>query len=378
VSAASAALPRPGHRGTDRRLLTIAGELALAIAICVVGYFYAAEWFQVREAAWTVQVLQLLGVDASGVVPGSILIFRGPDEVLEGIVTLSCSSVLSVGGLVALTAVVLRGRGPHALFGLVVAAVAVVAANLVRLVLSALAGWAWGGPAMTLFHDWAGTLWALASTLGGFLLMVCLTLPAAERAEQDVAGRHTARRPQSWARPGLGYRSADVVAPPAGSRPRLASFVHRRVLPRRLSAHLAARRESGRIDYRIGHQPVDRRIATVQRLAADGLGAHSASLVAVATYDDDERVLEALALAIAARQWEPITDARVSALRLWARGWMQASGHRDAGPRPRGTRGAHAAPDGAATAPRPTPAPQTRGALPTPLDFARPHPEDLP
>jgi carbamoyl-phosphate synthase large subunit len=44
----------------------------------------------------------------------------------------------------------------------------------------------------------------------------------------------------------------------------------------------------------------------------------------VATYDSDPLVLDALADAVAARQWEPVTDHRVSALRLWARGWLLA------------------------------------------------------
>jgi hypothetical protein len=51
---------------------------------------------------------------------------------------------------------------------------------------------------------------------------------------------------------------------------------------------------------------------------------HTATLLAVATYDDDPAVLDALADGVAARQWEPITSHRVAALRLWARGWRQS------------------------------------------------------
>ena len=86
--------------------------------------------------------------------------------------------------------------------------------------------------------------------------MVCVALPAAERAEQDVAGRHTAHRPTAghapaWAT-GAGWRGTDAGAPSGGS---LTGLLHRYVLPTRLSRRLAARRESGRIDYRIGHLP---------------------------------------------------------------------------------------------------------------------------
>jgi exosortase/archaeosortase family protein len=327
VSAAAAVGGGRVVTGTARRRLTVLVELVAAVAICLAGYYLAAGWFRVQEAKWTVAALDLIGVDdVSGVLPGSILMYRGPGDVLEGVVTTSCSSILTVVGLSALTVSVLRKRRAHAFFGLAVALVAVVVANGIRLVLSSLAGLWWGAPAMTLFHDWVGTIWTLASTLGGFLLMVCLTLPAAERAEQDVAGRHTARRPSSWARPGLGYRVAELEERTGGGgrRRSLTGYVHRYLLPGAVSRRLAARREAGRIDYRIGHQhPVDR-IATVRRLVADGLGAHTASLLAVATYDEDPEVLDALADAIAARQWEPVTNDRIAAVRLWARGWLLA------------------------------------------------------
>jgi carbamoyl-phosphate synthase large subunit len=108
--------------------------------------------------------------------------------------------------------------------------------------------------------------------------------------------------------------------------------MYRFVLPTRVARWMGARREAGRIDYRIGHLPSAERAARVRALADDGLGAHAASLVAVATYDDDPTVLDALATSIAARQWEPVTDHRVAALRLWARGWLLQHPERDAVP----------------------------------------------
>lgn len=291
-------------RGTRRRLLPVAVDLALAAAICVTGFATLAGPLQVLEARAVALVLGWLDPgSSSGVVPGHVLLFRGDGEIIDAVVTASCSSVLSILGLVALTAVVLRGRALHALAGLAVAVVAVVALNHGRLLLSALAGLRWGEAALVLFHDWVGTVWNLVATLVGFLVMVWITLPAAERAEQDVDGRHTARRPDSWARPGLGYRTPAVEE--ADARPRrttVTGLLHRRVLPRRLSAWLAARREAARVDYRLGHLPAVRRIERVRELAAEGLGAHSASLVAVATYDAHPLVLDALADAVAARQ----------------------------------------------------------------------------
>ena len=321
--------------GSGRRRLAVSVDLLLAGAICLVGFHVGAEWLQVQEARAVAWVLQLCGVDqVSGVLPTRLLIFRADGELLNAVVTASCSSILSVVGLSALTASVLRGRRLHALAGLLVALVAVLLANHVRLVASTLIGLWWGESSLVLFHDWVGTLWNLAATLGGFLLMVHVTLPSLVRAEQDVAGRHTARRPSSWARPGLGYRlpEADHQVPVQGRN--LTGLVHRFLLPRRVSRWLGARREAGRIDYRIGHLSVDQRVERVTALAADGLAAHTASLLAVATYDVDATVLDALAEAIAARQWEPVTNQRVAALRLWARGWLlsRRSQHTPAGP----------------------------------------------
>jgi carbamoyl-phosphate synthase large subunit len=317
-------------------------DLLLAVVICAVGFRYGAGFLQVHEARWVAHVLDLVGVDSvSGSLERHILVFRPDGEVILAEVTESCSSILSVLGLTALTAVVLRGRRQHAVAGLVVAVAALLVLNHLRLAASTVAGLVWGTPALVLFHDWVGTVWNLAATLGGFLLMVCITLPTAERAEQDVAGRHTARRPDSWARPGLGYRPADDDPRAPSRRLNLTGLVYRYVLPDRVARWMGARREAERIDYRIGHLPSAERAARVRALAGDGLGAHAASLVAVATYDDDPAVLDALAESIAARQWEPVTNHRVAALRLWARGWLLqhpeqecASGARPDGPEP--------------------------------------------
>ncbi len=330
LSASPPAVRRPRliRRGSGRRLLPVAADLLLAAAICVLGFRYLSRPMQELEALGLAQAMSWIYPGrASDVLPGHVLLFPEDGAVIDAVVTASCSSILSVLGLTALTAVVLRSRKLHALYGLSVAVAALLVLNHLRLLLSALAGMWWGDAALVLFHDWVGTLWNLVATLGGFLLMVWLTLPTLERAEQDVDGRHTARRPDTWARPGLGYRMPDgEIRPEARRRTTVTGLLHRYVFPRWLSQRLAARRESGRIDYRIGHLPPEARMARIRELVADGLGAHSASLVAVATYEEDPLVLDSLALAIAARQWEPITHHRVAALRLWARGWLLARG----------------------------------------------------
>jgi carbamoyl-phosphate synthase large subunit len=328
TSGATLPLRRRRSRGSTRRMLPVVLDLVLAATICVLGFRYLAGVLQTVEALGVVGVLRLAGIDeVSGVVPRHVMVFRGEGanvEIINAVVTASCSSVLSVLGLTALTVVVLRSRKLHALAGLLVSIVLVVLLNHVRLVLSTLAGLWWGQDALLLFHDWVGAVWNVAAILGGFLLMVYVTLPTRERAEQDVAGRHTARRPDSWASPGLGYRTSEVERGPGGRRTTVTGLLHRYVLPRRVSRRLSARREAGRIDYRIGHLPADERAERLRELVADGLGVHTATLLAAAAHDEDPVVLDALAEAVAARQWEPVTGQRVDALRLWARGWLLA------------------------------------------------------
>jgi len=378
---------RPWHTAGGRRRLSVFAELLLAVAVCFAGYRYAASWFQVNEARWVAGALRLLGLDrVSGVLPGHILVFRTGGGVLNAEVTASCSAVLSVLGLTALTLTVLRSRRLHAVVGLVAAAAGVVLLNDLRLAFSTVAGLWWGKDALLLFHDWVGTVWTFASTLVGFLLMVCLTLPAAERAEQNVAGHHTARRPNSWARPGLGYRLPELDDVVPTRRRTLTGLMHRYVLPKGVSRRLAASREAGRVDYRIGHLPPEERIERVRGLTADGLGAHVATLLAVATYDQDVRVLDALADEVAARQWEPVVNDRVAAVRLWARGWLAA---REPGLAPPGDDGGAEtdelpAPDDTRIlqAPRPRPPAAARPRRATPRSFARPpaadpRPEDI-
>ena len=100
-------------------------DLLLAVLICAVGFEYGAEALQVHEARWVAAEFNLLGVDSvSGSLARHVLVFRPDGEIILAEVTESCSSILSVLGLTALTAVVLRGRRQHAVAGLVVAVAA--------------------------------------------------------------------------------------------------------------------------------------------------------------------------------------------------------------------------------------------------------------
>lgn len=136
-------------------------------------------------------------------------------------------------------------------------------------------------------------------------------------------------------RPGLGHRVPVEAAPETG-RANVAAILHRRILPKAVSNRLARRREQRRVDYRVGHESAGRRAVIVRELAAKGLGVHTATLLAVATHETDPLVLDSLATAVAARQWEPVAGQDVIALRLWARAWLMRAPRQHDGGTPTG------------------------------------------
>jgi exosortase/archaeosortase family protein len=308
---------------TLRRHLVLL-EMLGAVAVCVGGYVLFIDPVRRFEVSLTSRIIELLGVDRiSGALGDSFVVFGPGMEPVVAEMTGSCSILSSVLALAALAVVALRKR-TQALTGFLAAAVFVLAANQVRLLGSLLAGRYFAVDALVFFHDWIGAVLNFAYTLIGLLIMIGLTMYDAQRAEQDRAGRHTADRPAAWARPGLGHR---VPIEPAEDEPReaglqIAAVVHRRILPKALSRKLARRREQRRIDYRVGHETPARRAEIVRDLAAKGLSVHTATLLAVASYESDPLVLDALAGAVAARQWEPVAQGDVLALRLWARAWL--------------------------------------------------------
>ncbi|HWS35443.1 MAG TPA: ATP-grasp domain-containing protein [Actinoplanes sp.] len=308
---------------TVRRRRLVMLEMIGAVIFCVGGYLLYIDPVRRFEVRLASKIIDLLGVDRiSGALGDGFVVFGPNLEPVVAEMTGSCSILSSVLALAALAAVALRQR-PQAALGFLAASAFVMAANQVRLLGSLLAGRYLAVDALVFFHDWIGAVLNFAYTLIGLLIMIGLTMYDAERAEQDRTGRHTADRPAAWARPGLGHRVP--VEPPAdGDTPKLqiAAVIHRRILPKALSRKLAQRREQRRIDYRVGHESPARRAEIVRDLAAKGLGVHTATLLAVASYETDPLVLDALAGAIAQRQWEPVAGGDVLALRLWARAWL--------------------------------------------------------
>src|ERR1700722_14811383 len=91
--------------------------------------------------------------------------------------TPACSSLAPLLALLGLT--VLRPPGPRwRLFGaVVVAMVTVFAGNVLRIAAPIRGGGGAGPSSLVLFHDWVGSLFGFAYTLGGFLVMLYVLLP---------------------------------------------------------------------------------------------------------------------------------------------------------------------------------------------------------
>ena len=144
------------------------------------------------EAGAAVDLLHALGAPTRAVqvrAPSGIAVFPARSAPFLAVVTPSCSAL---GSLLALTLLGLfvparyRLRRPAAL---ACALVLVAAGNVVRIAASVAVGLAVGTGSLVLFHDWVGSLFAFAYTLGGYLLMLFLLLPRrSDAAERGPAG----------------------------------------------------------------------------------------------------------------------------------------------------------------------------------------------
>ncbi len=74
----------------------------------------------------------------------------------------------------------LHGPWPRRLFAMSAAMSLHPVCNVLRITGSVWMGYRFGDRALVLFHDWAGTLFAIAYTMAGFFLMLYLILPSAK------------------------------------------------------------------------------------------------------------------------------------------------------------------------------------------------------
>jgi len=314
------------RRGTRRRRRTVLLEI-LTLVVVYLSLFELLigpmRRLETTSVAWFFSAVGSNGVTVAH--NDSLLIASSGHQPMLTYISPSCSSLMGLLALATLAAAVMRQHRATTVVAYFVAATALFLSNLARMIASAAAGLWFGQGALVLFHDWVGTIWNFIATLFGFLLLQFLTSPPSDRAEQDRYGRHTARRPESWSRAGLGYRTRTRQRLRAASDSPLRWFI-RHTLPPSVRDAMGRRRESNRIDYRLGFLDVDQRCSAITELSQAGLETHGASLLAIAVYETEPSVLEMLSRAVQDSPERTVTSSRAASLHLWSRAWQLGTG----------------------------------------------------
>jgi exosortase/archaeosortase family protein len=168
--------------GPARTAVKMAGLLALLGLVFVVGQtpFRHAETLAVAELVRAVGFHGVLGVQGS-----QILLSPPSGQIFWVDITPSCSSL---GPALALSLVAIVMSAGHPTSDRVLAGMAGVAAivvgNLIRIGASVVAGLLAGPVTLVLFHDWVGSTFGFAYTIGGFLLILAILLRRRRRRRE--------------------------------------------------------------------------------------------------------------------------------------------------------------------------------------------------
>ncbi|MBV8980081.1 MAG: hypothetical protein JO086_04205 [Acidimicrobiia bacterium] len=161
-------------------------RMAGVILVVGVGFVLLQQPARRLEARASTALLQACGASGVSVAAGSsVLVVPSGHAPFRAIVTPSCSSLasaLAIGALAALAPA--RRRRRAAATGAAVATV--VAGNVLRISLSLAVGLVAGRASLVLFHDWVGSMFGFAYTLGGYVLLLYLLLPACPRTSSSL------------------------------------------------------------------------------------------------------------------------------------------------------------------------------------------------
>ncbi len=172
------------------------------IALVMVTFVLLNAGFRQFEGAAATALLHWLGMTPAHRVQllpnSSIAVFPERVGPFVAIITPSCSALSALLALAFLAWFVPRGRTGRRVAALSCALGCVLVGNVLRIVGSIGVGLISGKASLVLFHDWVGSLFAFGYTLGGYLFMLFLLLPA---------GTATS----STARPALAGRAVDTI-----------------------------------------------------------------------------------------------------------------------------------------------------------------------
>lgn len=163
------------------------------IAAVLTAFVFLIDPFRQLETVFAADLLHLLGVapDMVQVRPNAALgVYPDGGGAFLAVVTPSCSSLPSVLAVASLALFTPRQLRRRRFLALGCALLCVVAGNIVRIASSIAVGLVAGTSSLILFHDWVGSLFAFAYTLGGYLLMLFLLLSAEQRSDGLETGIH--------------------------------------------------------------------------------------------------------------------------------------------------------------------------------------------
>jgi exosortase/archaeosortase family protein len=164
----------------NRRRAVVFSALGMGIALAFVGFYTLSGPVRDLEMRAVLALLSRLGDRASSVNGHVFQVLPSDHAAFRAELTPYCSSLIAMLALAAIAIFVLHGPWSRRLFALTAAMSAILVCNVLRITASVWMGYRFGDRALVLFHDWAGTLFALAYTMAGFFLMLYLILPSAK------------------------------------------------------------------------------------------------------------------------------------------------------------------------------------------------------
>jgi exosortase/archaeosortase family protein len=163
------------------RTLGILLRPVAVIALVMLTFVLGNAGFRQFEAAAATLLLHGFGTPANRVLllsSSSIAVFPEAVGPFVAVIAPSCSALSALLAVASLSWFVPRGRTGRRLAALACALGCVLVGNVLRIAGSIAVGLVNGKPSLVLFHDWVGSLFAFSYTLGGYLLMLFLLLPA--------------------------------------------------------------------------------------------------------------------------------------------------------------------------------------------------------
>lgn len=162
-----------------RRRATVFGYLAVALVVAVGGFRLLVDPARRLESTLVMAMFRPVG-DRASLVNETFFQLLPPDQqAFRAELTPYCSAVIPILALVCIGFFILHGTWQRRLLSVGAATLVILVCNVLRISGSLWAGYELGGDALLLFHDWIGTFFALAYTMGGFFLMLFLLLPSA-------------------------------------------------------------------------------------------------------------------------------------------------------------------------------------------------------